>query len=163
MNVAFGFKAHSAWAALVALSVRDGELQVIDRRRVDLVADPSSMWSKQPYHAAERLAPDEACRLVTREIDSARRIAVREMRAALMRVQDAQQQIVGCAVLVGEPMPSWTVDQILAVHFRMHEAEGMLFRNPRRVCPPRTRRISGVSNRTNRGSEEDRRRPLGRG
>ena len=25
-------------------------------------------------------------------------------------------------------MPDWSVDQILAVHFRMHKAEGVLFR-----------------------------------
>ena len=37
-------------------------------------------------------------------------------------------ELVGCAVLVGEPMPDWSVDQILAVHFRMHKAEGVLFR-----------------------------------
>src|SRR6185436_5187832 len=33
-----------------------------------------------------------------------------------------------CGVLMGEPMPDWTVAQILAVHFRMHKAEGVLFR-----------------------------------
>jgi hypothetical protein len=26
-------------------------------------------------------------------------------------------------------MPDWTVDEILAVHFRMHKAEGVLFRD----------------------------------
>jgi hypothetical protein len=26
-------------------------------------------------------------------------------------------------------MPDWSVDQILAVHFRMHKAEGVLFRD----------------------------------
>jgi hypothetical protein len=31
-------------------------------------------------------------------------------------------------VLVGEGMPAWSVDEILAVHFRMHKAEGELFR-----------------------------------
>jgi hypothetical protein len=29
---------------------------------------------------------------------------------------------------MGESMPDWTVEQILAVHFRMHKAEGVLFR-----------------------------------
>jgi hypothetical protein len=28
---------------------------------------------------------------------------------------------------MAEPMPDWTVDEILAVHFRMHKAEGVLF------------------------------------
>lgn len=30
---------------------------------------------------------------------------------------------------MGTPMPDWTVDEILAVHFRMHKAEGVLFRD----------------------------------
>jgi len=30
---------------------------------------------------------------------------------------------------VVDPMPDWTVDEILAVHFRMHKAEGVLFRD----------------------------------
>src|SRR5262249_13950109 len=33
------------------------------------------------------------------------------------------------AVLVGAPMPDWSVAEILAVHFRMHKAEGVLFRD----------------------------------
>ena len=35
----------------------------------------------------------------------------------------------GCAVLVGTGMPDWTTEEILAVHVRMHKAEGELFRN----------------------------------
>jgi len=30
---------------------------------------------------------------------------------------------------MADPMPDWTVDEILAVHFRMHKAEGVLFRD----------------------------------
>ena len=37
MNVAFGMKAHSGWAALVALGARPGELEVVDRYRMELV------------------------------------------------------------------------------------------------------------------------------
>jgi hypothetical protein len=29
---------------------------------------------------------------------------------------------------MGEPMPDWSVAEILAEHFRMHKAEGVLFR-----------------------------------
>jgi hypothetical protein len=32
-------------------------------------------------------------------------------------------------VLVGDPMPAWSVEEILAVHPRMHRAEGVLFRD----------------------------------
>jgi hypothetical protein len=43
--------------------------------------------------------------------------------------RDLGNQVIACSILVGSPMPDWTVDQILAVHFRMHQAEGVLFRD----------------------------------
>jgi hypothetical protein len=49
------------------------------------------------------------------------------MHAAVGRVRDSKHEIAACAVLVPEPMPDWNVEEILAVHFRMHKAEGVLF------------------------------------
>jgi hypothetical protein len=129
MRVALGLKAHSGWAALVVLGSRDGELQVVDRRRVELVEEADAAWAKQPYHAAERLPSDEARTVVRRGIETARRLAVREMRAAANRMHEAEHDLVACAVLVADPMPDWSVEEILAVHFRMHKAEGVLFRD----------------------------------
>jgi hypothetical protein len=129
MKVAFGMKAHSGWAALVVLGTQSGELQVVDRRRVELVDEAEASWAKQPYHAAEKLKPYAARALVTRGIEAARRIAVREMRRAVKRAREAGDEITACAVLSADAMPGWTVDEILAVHFRMHKAEGVLFRD----------------------------------
>jgi len=126
MKVAFGMKAHSGWAALVVLGERDGELAVADRRRIELVDDE---WAKQPYHAAEDLKPDAARDVVKRGVEAARRIAVREMRAAVKRERERENEVAACAVLVAGPMPDWSVEEILAVHFRMHKAEGVLFRD----------------------------------
>ena len=44
-------------------------------------------------------------------------------------MRDAKHEVVACAVLVADPMPDWSVEEILAVHFRMHQAEGVLFRD----------------------------------
>ena len=128
MKVAFGMKAHSGWAALVVLGTRSGELQVVDRSRMELVEKHEASWAKQPYHAAERLNTGDARDLVERGVATARRIAVREMRTAVERAREAGHEVAACAVLVVDPMPDWTVDEILAVHFRMHKAEGVLFR-----------------------------------
>ena len=125
-KVAFGIRTHSGWAALVVIGTGDGGAIVVDRRRIELVEDE---WARQPYHAAEQLKPDRARDVVKRGIDEARRIAVREMRAALKRESERANDVTACAVLVGEPMPDWTTDEILAVHFRMHKAEGVLFRD----------------------------------
>ena len=129
MKVAFGMKAHSGWAALVVLGTRSSEVQVVDRCRVELVEKDEASWAKQPYHAAEGLNAGDARDLVSRGIETARRIAVREMRAALERAREAGHEVAACAVLAVEPMPKWTVDESLAVHFRMHKAEGVLFRD----------------------------------
>ncbi|HAF24246.1 MAG TPA: hypothetical protein DCK93_15290 [Blastocatellia bacterium] len=129
MKVAFGMKAHSGWAALVVLGTRSGELQVVDRCRMELVEKDEASWAKQPYHAAERLNAGDARDLVRQRLVTARRIAVREMRTVVKRAREAGHEVAACAVLVVDPMPDWTVDEILAVHFRMHKAEGVLFRD----------------------------------
>ena len=71
-EAAFGFKAHSGWAALVVLGTRGDDLEVLERSRVELVEEE---WAKQPYHAAEELKPAEARKVVKRGIDAAKRIA----------------------------------------------------------------------------------------
>jgi hypothetical protein len=126
MKVAFGMKAHSGWAALVVVGTRDGDFAVVDRRRIELVEDE---WAKQPYHAAEDMEASAARALVERGIEAAQRIAVREMRAAVRREQERKNEVTACAVLVANPMPDWSVEEVLSVHFRMHKAEGVLFRD----------------------------------
>jgi hypothetical protein len=96
---------------------------------MELAEQADAQWAKQPYHAAEGLRPDEARKVVQRGVAAARRLAVREMRAAATRAREAKHEIVACAVLVADPMPHWSVEKILAVHFRMHQAEGVLFRD----------------------------------
>ena len=129
MKVAFGIKAHSGWAALVVLGKRSGELQVVDRSRLELVEKEEASWAKQPYHAAENLNANDARDLVRRGIAAARRLAIREMRTAVKRAREAGHEVAACAILMGNPMPDWSVDEILSVHFRMHKAEGVLFRD----------------------------------
>lgn len=129
MKVAFGLKAHSGWATLVVLGIHSGKLEVFDRRRMELVEKEEASWAKQPYHAAESLEAGEARVLVTRALRAADRIAVREMRAAVKRVREVGHQVAACGILMADPMPDWTCEEILAVHFRMHKAEGVLFRD----------------------------------
>ena len=129
MHVAFGLKAHSGWAALVVVGQHDGTLAVVDRRRLELVDRDEASWAKQPYHAAEGLPARDARQIVERGLTAARRHATREMRQAVTRIEREGHTIDGCAVLMGQPMPDWSVDDILAVHFRMHKAEGVLFRD----------------------------------
>jgi hypothetical protein len=128
-QVALGLKAHSGWAALVALGAGPRAVQVVDRRRLELVDPAEAYWAKQPYHAAEGLDADEAERVVARAIDSARKLAKRELAAVVKELGARGHQAVACGVLLGTGMPAWSVAEILAVHMRMHKAEGELFRD----------------------------------
>ena len=47
----------------------------------------------------------------------------------MSRAREAEHEIAACAVLTSDPLPDWSVAEILAVHFRMHKAEGVLFRD----------------------------------
>jgi hypothetical protein len=126
MKVALGMKSHSGWAAVVVVGRNERNYVVIDRRRIELVDEE---WAKQPYHAAEGLETELARTLVKRGVEAAHRIAARELRILIDRERERQNQVAACAVLTGAAMPEWSTDQILSVHFRMHTAEGVLFRN----------------------------------
>lgn len=126
MNVALGLRVHSGWAALVVVGRHNGDIVIVERRRIELVENE---WQKQPYHAAENLKRDAGRNLVKRGIAAARRNAGREIRAALKRERQRENEVTACAVLVTDPMPPWSTEEILAVHFRMHKAEGVLFRD----------------------------------
>jgi hypothetical protein len=125
--VALGWKTHSGWAALVVIAADEKTILVLDRRRVELVDPADVYWAKQPYHAAEGLDREDAHDVVKRAITAAHRSAVRELRAALARAREADLAVTACGVVAGAPMPPWSVDEILAVHFRMHKAEGVLW------------------------------------
>jgi hypothetical protein len=125
MRVAFGLKARTGRAALIALA---GDVQtphVFERSKIQLL--PDGAWA--PYHAAEGLAPAEAHESVRRDIAAAHRLAASGIRNAARRVAKSGHELCGCAVLVGPGMPDWSTEQILAVHVRMHKAEGELFRD----------------------------------
>ena len=125
MNVAFGLKAHSGWAALVVLGKGDGERR---RRRPAPHRARRGRVGEAAVSRGRGLKPDAARDLVKRGVEAAHRNALREIRAAVKRERERDNEVTACAVLVGAPMPDWSDEEILAVHFRMHKAEGVLFR-----------------------------------
>jgi hypothetical protein len=126
MKVSFGLKVHSGWAILVVVGEPNGHLAVVDCRRMELTDE---MWARQPYHAARNLEPNAAHNLIKCGFEAAHEIASRHMRETVIRERGRGNEVSGCGVLVGNPMPDWSVEEIIAVHVRMHRAEGALFRN----------------------------------
>lgn len=127
MRVALGLKSHSGWAVLVAVGDRGDACEIVERSRVELIEAEDEAWAKQPYHAAESAKPVKAREIVRRGTEGAQRAAIREVGAAVGRMRARSHEAVACAVLVPAPMPAWSTEEILAVHFRMHKAEGVLF------------------------------------
>jgi hypothetical protein len=127
-RIAFGVKAHSGWAALVALGESRARLEVAERRRLELADAEDAHWAKQPYHAATGLDVREAEELVARATAAAERHAEQALEEALALRRAEADEVVACAVLLGGGMPPLPVRDVLAVHARMHQAEGELFR-----------------------------------
>jgi hypothetical protein len=125
MRVAFGLKARTGRAILVAIGGDLHAPQLIERSQIQLLPDGAFA----PYHAAAELEPAAARQSVKRIIASAHRLATTGIGDAARRLGGAGRELCGCAVLVGSGMPNWSTDEILAVHVRMHKAEGELFRD----------------------------------
>ena len=54
-------------------------------------------------------------------------MCLQQMQAICARLTKGGYLIQGCGIVGNENMPDWSVEQILAVHMRMHKAEGVLF------------------------------------
>ncbi len=126
-HAALGFRAHSGWAALVAVAGPLRSPMVIDRRRIEL-ADCGVPRPVQPYHAAQRLDLKEAEEVVRHAVNEARRLARRDLRAVVNHLRAMGHQVVGCCILLASGRPAGTLAETLASHALIHTAEGELFR-----------------------------------
>jgi hypothetical protein len=125
MRVALGLKARTGRAVLVAIGGDFREPQLIERSQMPLL--PEGAFA--PYHAAEGLEPEKARESVKQSIAAAHRLAENGIRDAMNRIAKKEDEPCGCAMLIGSGMPDWSTEEILAVHVRMHQAEGELFRD----------------------------------
>jgi hypothetical protein len=127
-RAAIGIRAHSGWAAVVAVAGDSGEVRVIDRQRI-VVVDSDGPRAKQPYHFAENLPLGEAQSHLDRCEETAIRLATAGLRSLVETLRDSQLDVVGCGILQasGRPLPSLAAT--LASHALIHAAEGEFFRN----------------------------------
>ena len=125
MDVAIGLKARTGRAVLVALGGSAARPVFVERGELRLL--PEGAFA--PYHAAESLEPSAARESVHASVAAAHGLARAGIRNAVGRLKAAGHKVRAAGVLVGTGMPAWTVEEILAVHVRMHKAEGELFRD----------------------------------
>jgi hypothetical protein len=124
-EAALGFRAHSGWAALVAVAGPTAEPVAVLRRRVVL----SERTPRQPFHAAEGRPFAAAEDLVRRSTDEAKALAERAVREAVAELGAMGHEPVASGLLLaaGRPLPS--LREVLASHALIHSAEGELFRD----------------------------------
>ncbi|MFZ3332534.1 MAG: hypothetical protein WA197_18000 [Candidatus Acidiferrales bacterium] len=126
-SAALGFRAHSGWTALVALSVTKGVPTVLARQRLHLV-ETFTYRFRQPYHTAEKMALEEAQAFISRIETKAGAIAERaihELKESLL-AQGYELKRCGLVLASGRTLPA--LPQILASHALIHAADGELFR-----------------------------------
>ena len=128
MRTALGFRAHSGWAAKVAVAGTIRAPLVMERRRI-VIADPSMPGSKQPYHAAAGLPFTQAADFLRKAAGSSRALALDALSAIVKELQSKGHEVAGCGVLAGSGKALPEIQAILASHALIHTAEGVLFRD----------------------------------
>jgi hypothetical protein len=126
-QAAVGFRVHSGWTALVAVSVEKGFPSVLARERVHLV-ESFTYEFRQPYHTARKLPLARARSFISRIQNEARRFAFRAIQNLQRDLQEKGFKLRRCGLLLasGKPLPA--LDKILASHALIHTADGELFR-----------------------------------
>jgi hypothetical protein len=134
---AIGFRAHSGWAAAVAVVQPGGgprEAPVaIMRRRIEM-ADRRAAGPSQPYHAAVGLDIREAGQLVASHAARAAALATTALRGMVADLRQLGHAVVGCGLLLASGRPLPPLERILASHPLLHTAEGELFREALRAA-----------------------------
>jgi hypothetical protein len=126
-SAALGFRAHSGWAAAVALGGSPRSPEVIDRRRISLIA-PGSPGGVQPYHVARTMDLTKAEEFITVVIAAVDRSALLAVRAFAEAISGKRHAIASCGIVLasGRPLPSQ--EATLRSHAMVHTAEGELYR-----------------------------------
>jgi len=125
--VGLGFRAHSGWAAVVAVKGPANSPMVVDRRRIEL-ADPAIRGSVQPFHAAAELNRAEAEEFIKQHANSTNALALQCVRQLIDDLCQQGYQAIGTCILAASGRPLGTLDSILASHPMIHTAEGEFFR-----------------------------------
>jgi len=126
-KAAVGFRVHSGWTALVAVSLEKGVLTVLSRQRVQLV-ETFSYKFRQPYHTAEKMRLEDASKFISKIRTEAENLAYLSLHAVQVDLEKRGYQLDrgGLLLASGRQLPE--LEKILASHALIHTADGELFR-----------------------------------
>src|SRR5437660_7845352 len=126
-QAAVGFRVHSGWSAVVAVSLEKGAPVVLARQRVHLV-ETFTYEFRQPYHTAEKMLAGQAREFISRMQLETRRLAYSAIQELASRTQEQGVKLTRCGLLraTGRALPE--MDKILASHALIHTGDGELVR-----------------------------------
>ena len=126
-QAAIGIRVHSGWGALVTVSHENGDIEILDRRRIPITGTRDD-GASQPYHAARNLQLSEAESFLASAFEAAHTAATSALREHIDALRAQKYHVAGCAILMaaGRTLPA--LEKILAAHPLLHTAEGVFFR-----------------------------------
>lgn len=130
---AIGFRAHSGWAAAVAVAGPVDAPVVVARRRISMM-EPGAAGPSQPYHAAVGLDIREARQHLANCAAHAAALAATALRGMVEDLLQLGHRTAGCGLLLASGRPLPPLEKILASHPLLHTAEGELFRDALRAA-----------------------------
>jgi hypothetical protein len=133
-NAAVGFRAHSGWAAMVAVAGPLTEPTVLDRRIVHLVKTFTYTF-RQPYHTAEKMPFSDGAKFIKNSCTEAEHLALAAIRGLKKDLEELGWNLSACGLLLASGRALPELKKILASHAVIHTADGELFRDAlRNAC-----------------------------
>lgn len=125
---ALGFRVHSGWCVLAAISLEEGLPRLLLHERPHLI-ESFTFEFRQPYHTAKKKPLDAGREFIAQIRAEARRLASEATHSASKNLADQGHEIKFCGLLAasGKTLPE--LPQILASHALIHTADGELFRD----------------------------------
>jgi hypothetical protein len=125
---ALGLSVHSGWGAAVVVALENSRLQILERRRLQII-DASSLGAAQPYHFAAKLDLAAAERHLDSCAKAAGQRALLAVREIVEAIRERGYRLSRAAILLSSGRPLPPLRQIFASHALIHTAEGEFFRH----------------------------------
>jgi len=135
-KAAVGFRVHSGWSAIVAVSLEKSEPIVLRRQRAHLVKTFSYTF-RQPYHTGEKMGFAEAGAFIAGVRAEAEELACESLQAIQTDLKERGYQLERAGLLLASGRPLPELEKILQSHALIHTADGELFREALRNASTR--------------------------
>jgi len=146
-RAAIGFRMHSGWGALVAVSHDAGPVEILERRRIAVI-EPKIPGTKQPYHFSERLEFSEAEKFLSKCFAASAQFAAAAIRECMESLRERKYAVSGAAVVLASGRALPLLPKILTSHALIHTAEGEFFREAIwKACQSLDLRVTGFRER----------------